>query len=75
MAHEKCTKKFKLEEFPVISEGKAQIVITNQKVFYNHVQEFNRDLSIAVLTIFAQDRGKEMLKENNLRNSDKTRKC
>ncbi|CAL1674043.1 unnamed protein product [Lasius platythorax] len=72
MAHEKCTKKFKLEEFPVISEGKAQIVITNQKVFYNHVQEFNRDLSIAVLTIFAQDRGKEMLKKNNLRKDNET---
>lgn len=65
MDHEKCAKKLKLEEFPVISEGKAQIIVTNKKVFYNPVQEFNRDLSIAVLTIFAQDRCNKMVEKNN----------
>lgn len=75
MAQENCTKKLKLEEFPVINEGKAQIVITNKKVFYNPVQEFNRDLSIAVLTIFAQDRFNKMLEKNNLKKDNKTNAC
>ncbi|EFN69298.1 Probable N(2),N(2)-dimethylguanosine tRNA methyltransferase [Camponotus floridanus] len=72
MTEEKCAKKLKLEEFPVLSEGKAQIIITNKKVFYNPVQEFNRDLSIAVLTIFAQDRWNKMIEKNNLTNDNKT---
>lgn len=38
-----------------IKEGKAEIQLTSEKVFYNPVQEFNRDLSIAVLTIFGEE--------------------
>lgn len=38
-----------------IKEGKAEICLKSEKVFYNPVQEFNRDLSIAVLTIFTND--------------------
>ncbi|KAL1452933.1 hypothetical protein WDU94_007116 [Cyamophila willieti] len=43
--------------FDIISEGKANIYIPAGKkgVFYNPVQEFNRDLSVAVLTVFAID--------------------
>lgn len=42
--------------YDIISEGKAQIYIPAGKkgVFYNPVQEFNRDLSVAVLTVFAK---------------------
>jgi tRNA (guanine26-N2/guanine27-N2)-dimethyltransferase len=38
----------------IIREGKATIVLSqqNQSVFYNRVQEFNRDLSISVIQIF-----------------------
>ncbi|XP_072759053.1 tRNA (guanine(26)-N(2))-dimethyltransferase isoform X1 [Anoplolepis gracilipes] len=70
MAHENCAKKLKLEEF-VINEGKAQIV-TKKDVFYNPVQEFNRDLSIAVLTIFAQDRCNKIVEKKNLTKDNKT---
>lgn len=36
-----------------IQEGQATISITgNQEVFYNPVQEYNRDLSIAVIKTF-----------------------
>lgn len=66
MADEQCTKKPKLDEIPVISEGKAQILVMTQNVFYNPVQEFNRDLSIAVLTIFAKDRWNEVLQKKKL---------
>lgn len=36
-----------------ISEGSAKIVSEN-RVFYNPVQQFNRDLSISVLSTFWQ---------------------
>ncbi|XP_014278781.1 tRNA (guanine(26)-N(2))-dimethyltransferase isoform X1 [Halyomorpha halys] len=40
----------------VIREGKAEIISScSNKVFYNPVQEFNRDLSIAVLSVFAEE--------------------
>ncbi|XP_069360471.1 tRNA (guanine(26)-N(2))-dimethyltransferase-like [Maniola hyperantus] len=38
-----------------IKEGQAEIRLTSDKVFYNPVQEFNRDLSIAVLSAFTKD--------------------
>lgn len=38
-----------------IREGQAEICLTTDKVFYNPVQEFNRDLSIAVLTVFTEE--------------------
>ncbi|GBP29771.1 Probable tRNA [Eumeta japonica] len=38
-----------------IREGEAEICLTSDKVFYNPVQEFNRDLSIAVLSSFIDD--------------------
>lgn len=38
-----------------IKEGQAEICVGTEKVFYNPVQEFNRDLSIAVLTLFTHD--------------------
>lgn len=39
-----------------ITEGSAVISgVKGQKVFYNPVQEFNRDLSIAVLSVFTQN--------------------
>ncbi|KAJ9580194.1 hypothetical protein L9F63_004137 [Diploptera punctata] len=44
------------ESEKVVQEGKAQILLLSDKnVFYNPVQEFNRDLSIAVLTLCSED--------------------
>ncbi|XP_062891947.1 tRNA (guanine(26)-N(2))-dimethyltransferase [Mobula hypostoma] len=41
----------------VINEGKAEIVFPNaNEVFYNPVQEFNRDLTCAVITEFARQK-------------------
>lgn len=59
-----------------IKEGKAEILKESSKhVFYNPVQEFNRDLSILVLSIHAQDHfnQKRIKKEKELkRNASKT---
>ncbi|XP_023944105.2 probable tRNA (guanine(26)-N(2))-dimethyltransferase isoform X2 [Bicyclus anynana] len=44
-----------------IQEGQAEIRLTSEKVFYNPVQEFNRDLSIAVLSVFTKDYMEEKL--------------
>ncbi|XP_045775495.1 probable tRNA (guanine(26)-N(2))-dimethyltransferase [Maniola jurtina] len=44
-----------------IKEGQAEIRLTSDKVFYNPVQEFNRDLSIAVLSVFTKDYIEEKL--------------
>ncbi|XP_054283171.1 tRNA (guanine(26)-N(2))-dimethyltransferase-like isoform X1 [Macrosteles quadrilineatus] len=39
----------------VIEEGSAEILlIADKNVFYNKVQEFNRDMSIAALTVFSE---------------------
>ncbi|KAJ2949554.1 hypothetical protein O0L34_g15473 [Tuta absoluta] len=46
-----------------IKEGQAEICLKTDKVFYNPVQEFNRDLSIAILTTFAQEYRKEKLEK------------
>jgi tRNA (guanine26-N2/guanine27-N2)-dimethyltransferase len=41
---------FKEAEYKIISEGKANAYFPiNEQVFYNPIQEFNRDLSIAVI--------------------------
>ncbi|KAM3925844.1 tRNA (guanine(26)-N(2))-dimethyltransferase [Leptodactylus fuscus] len=43
------------QEETVITEGKAQVIYPNaNQVFYNPVQEFNRDLTCAVITEFAR---------------------
>lgn len=66
MDNEQCKKKPKLEEVRTVNEGKAQILV-NERVFYNPVQQFNRDLSILVLTIFARDRLDEALQNKALK--------
>ncbi len=39
----------------VVQEGRAKVLFPSQKdVFYNPVQEFNRDLSIAVIKLHAR---------------------
>ncbi|KAL4709468.1 hypothetical protein ACJJTC_012805 [Scirpophaga incertulas] len=45
----------------VIREGPAEICLVNDKVFYNPVQEFNRDLSVLVLNVFLEDYKREKL--------------
>ncbi|KAG9290032.1 hypothetical protein G9A89_010338 [Geosiphon pyriformis] len=61
-----------IKNFNIVKEGKASILFpkTNE-VFYNPVQEFNRDLSIAVIRtwseiIFEEREGKSRKKQNKL---------
>ena len=61
----------KVEQYPgfkEICEGKAKILFPNQNtVFYNNVQVFNRDLSVAVIKLFSkqfkQQKQEEALKK------------
>ncbi|XP_053978045.1 tRNA (guanine(26)-N(2))-dimethyltransferase [Hylaeus volcanicus] len=63
MDDEQCAKRPKLENATSIKEGETEIVVTNTNVFYNPVQEFNRDLSTAVLTVYAKARSTEVSKK------------
>jgi len=50
-----------------VTEGKAEILFPDSNsVFYNPVQEFNRDLSTAVIKLFSQEfsNGKRKRKPN-----------
>lgn len=64
MDDEHCTKKPKVENAMSIKEGQAEISVSDTNVFYNPVQEFNRDLSAAVLTIYAKTRNAEVSNKN-----------
>lgn len=45
-----------LDDFAVVTEGKASILYPNEnQVFYNPVQEYNRDVSILMLKLFIED--------------------
>ncbi len=47
-----------------IQEGQARIAFPQDRVFYNPVQEFNRDLSIAAIETFASDAGRGVKKRS-----------
>ncbi|CAG2058050.1 unnamed protein product [Timema podura] len=56
----------------IIKEGAAEIVVLSSKnVFYNPVQEFNRDLSVAVLTLFSEDHNNN-ISNGRRKQTDKT---
>jgi tRNA (guanine26-N2/guanine27-N2)-dimethyltransferase len=49
----------------VVQEGRAQVLFPSQKdVFYNPVQEFNRDLSIAVIKLQAKQQRRARVEES-----------
>ncbi|XP_061941717.1 tRNA (guanine(26)-N(2))-dimethyltransferase isoform X1 [Apis cerana] len=60
---EQCAKKPKLDNIN-IKEGKAEILVNDTSVFYNPVQEFNRDLSIAVLATYIKNINKQAIETN-----------
>lgn len=45
-----------------VTEGKVEI-FQPPSVFYNPVQEFNRDLTIAVLNVYSDDFQRNLLKD------------
>jgi tRNA (guanine26-N2/guanine27-N2)-dimethyltransferase len=48
-----------IADFTRITEGSAEILFPNSnEVFYSHVQQFNRDMSIGVIRTYAKSRGK-----------------
>lgn len=54
-----------------ITEGKAEICFPDSNsVFYNPVQEFNRDLSTAVIKLFSKERLEDKRKPNLESTSD-----
>ncbi|XP_021362315.1 tRNA (guanine(26)-N(2))-dimethyltransferase-like isoform X2 [Mizuhopecten yessoensis] len=57
-------------QYNVVKEGKADI-LQPKSVFYNPVQEFNRDLTVAVISNFAQLRRQEI--KNNLLKDKKSK--
>lgn len=60
-----------MTEFVKIKEGKAEILFPNEnQVFYNPVQEFNRDISTAVIRTWANLVRKEQSVKKNALNSD-----
>ncbi|XP_021362310.1 tRNA (guanine(26)-N(2))-dimethyltransferase-like [Mizuhopecten yessoensis] len=46
-------------QYKIVNEGKADVLLP-AGVFYNPVQEFNRDLTLAIISIFAQIRRQEI---------------
>nr|CAG8532165.1 6388_t:CDS:10 [Entrophospora candida] len=59
-----------VEDYNVITEGKANILFPkNNEVFYNNVQQFNRDMSIAAIRTWNEIISEE--KETKLRKKEK----
>lgn len=56
-----------------IREGKAVMSLSTDKVFYNPVQEFNRDLSIAVLSVFTSEYTEEKIAKAQLKSDKRTK--
>ncbi|XP_076759096.1 tRNA (guanine(26)-N(2))-dimethyltransferase [Xylocopa sonorina] len=67
---EQRAKKQKLDS-TVIKEGEAEILVDDVNVFYNPVQEFNRDLSAAVLATYIKNRNEELARANALEEEEK----
>ena len=44
-----------LDDGSAVREGAAEILFDKDKVFYNPIQEFNRDLSIAAIRVWSQE--------------------
>ncbi|GFQ75957.1 hypothetical protein TNCT_408071 [Trichonephila clavata] len=60
--------------FTSVSEGKAEVLFpSSHGVFYNEVQQFNRDLSVAVLKHFAKTYSPVKFKNKNGNHSEETK--
>ncbi|BET01560.1 N2,N2-dimethylguanosine tRNA methyltransferase [Nesidiocoris tenuis] len=58
-------------DFQTVKEGRAEVIFNSgQSVFYNPVQEFNRDLSVAVLTLFSEEDSCPKKRKHRLKNED-----
>jgi tRNA (guanine26-N2/guanine27-N2)-dimethyltransferase len=56
------------EEFTVVKEGRASVLFKGTEVFYNPVQEVNRDLSILFIKLYIEQLEKERKEIKNSNN-------
>lgn len=61
-----------METKDLVKEGKAEVLYPPY-VFYNPVQEFNRDLTIAVISQFAKEKMRNS--EQTLKNKQRNAEC
>lgn len=61
-----------MEAKDLVKEGKAEVLYPPY-VFYNPVQEFNRDLTIAVISQFAKEKIRNS--EQTLKNKQRSAEC
>lgn len=60
-------KVYKGNEYTIITEGKADILYPiHHQVFYNPVQQFNRDISILSIKLFIDDYKKKCKLNNDI---------
>ena len=59
------------EEYTVIKEGKASVLFKGTEVFYNPVQEVNRDLSILFIKLYIEQLEKEREEKSKARSAKK----
>lgn len=60
-----------IDEYDVIKEGKAEILTPKEdKVFYNPIQQFNRDLSVMAIKSYIELRNEKWLEKHQKRTSD-----
>ncbi|EGW34519.1 uncharacterized protein SPAPADRAFT_59952, partial [Spathaspora passalidarum NRRL Y-27907] len=49
-----------VEDYNIVKEGKAEILAPKEdKVFYNHIQQFNRDLSVLAINAYSELRNEK----------------
>ncbi|KAG7662244.1 TRM1 [[Candida] subhashii] len=54
------TSTININDFNIVKEGRAEILTPKEdKVFYNHIQQFNRDLSVMAINAYANAREEE----------------
>src|SRR2546421_10119498 len=65
-----------IQEFTTVTEGKATILFPKDEVFYNPAQQFNRDLSVAVIRTWSESLAatKNQLRKANWDQKKKRRK-
>lgn len=62
-----------METKDLVKEGKAEVLYPPYVFFYNPVQEFNRDLTIAVISQFSKEKMRNS--EQTLKNKQRNAEC
>lgn len=62
-----------VEDYNVIKEGKALVLVPKQEtVFYNHIQQFNRDLSVMAVRAWLEQHNENRLKKRKMDDNGET---